>query len=40
MASPEQLVIASSVAFLFLASEEAGWLTGSAVNVDKGNVRY
>ena len=30
--------IAPAVAFL--ASEEAGWITGSTVNVDGGHVRY
>jgi NAD(P)-dependent dehydrogenase (short-subunit alcohol dehydrogenase family) len=31
-------VIAPSV--VFLASEEAGWITGSTVNADGGHVRY
>jgi NAD(P)-dependent dehydrogenase (short-subunit alcohol dehydrogenase family) len=31
-------VIATAVAFP--ASQEAGWITGSTVDADEGNVRY
>jgi hypothetical protein len=38
MTPQELFVIATAVAFL--ASQDAGWITGSTVDADEGNVRY
>jgi NAD(P)-dependent dehydrogenase (short-subunit alcohol dehydrogenase family) len=38
MTPQELFVIATAAAFL--ASKEAGWITGSTVDADGGNVRY